>query len=126
MLPDTLDGVCGGEPAIVRTRIPVRALDAALAVLCGCLMPVPARPADTTPDAERVQVDLLRRAPIARRLHLAMSLSSTVISLARRALARAYPDASARELDLRFVELHYGRDIAADLRAALDRRAGNT
>ena len=83
---------------------------------------IPARSADTSLDAERVQVALLRAAPIARRLHVAMAMSATVIGAARRALARAQPDASARELDLRFVELHYGADVAAGLRADLDRR----
>ena len=83
---------------------------------------IPARPADTAPDAERVQVALLRAVPVARRLHIAMALSATVIGAARRALARAQPQASARELELRFVELHYGATLAADLRAALERR----
>jgi hypothetical protein len=88
-------------------------------------MPIPAgRPADTTPDAERVQVDLLRAAPVARRLHIALQLSATVMTAARRALARADPKASGRDLDLRFVELHYGAGAAEDLRAELDRRAG--
>ncbi len=83
---------------------------------------IPARPADTAPDAERVQVALLRAAPVARRLHIAMALSATIIGAARRALARAQPQASPRELDLRFVELHYGTALVADLRADLDRR----
>ena len=83
---------------------------------------IPGRPADTAPDAERVQVALLRAAPVARRLHVALGLSATIIGAARRALARAQPHASARELDLRFVELHYGADAAAGLRADLDRR----
>ena len=88
-------------------------------------MLIPARPADTDADAERVQVDLLRAAPVARRLHLAFSLSATVIGAARLALARSQPRASPRELDLRFVELHYGADVAAGLRADLDRRASD-
>jgi hypothetical protein len=88
-------------------------------------MPIPARPADTTPDAERVQVDLLRAASVARRLHTAFSLSATVMTLARRALARAQPHASPRELDRRFVELHYGAELAAGLRKELDRRAAH-
>jgi len=83
---------------------------------------IPARSADTTLDAERVQVALLRAAPVARRLHVALALSATVIGAARRALARAHPHASVRELDLRFVELHYGADTAAGLRSDLDRR----
>jgi len=86
---------------------------------------IPARPADTSIDAERVQVALLRAAPVARRLHLALALSATVIGAARRALVRAQPHASARELDLRFVELHYGAAAASGLRADLDRRDTN-
>jgi len=48
---------------------------------------IPARPADTTLDAERVQIELLRAASIARRLHVALALTADVISAARRALA---------------------------------------
>ena len=81
-----------------------------------------ARPADTTPDAERVQVALFRAAPVARRLHLAFSLSATIIGAARRALARSQPHASTWELDLHFVGLHYGPHVAEGLRADLDRR----
>lgn len=84
---------------------------------------VPPRPADTSVEAERVQIDLIRNAPVSRRLHMAWSLSATVIGLARRALARAHPLASRQELDLRFVELHYGADLAASLRDDLTRRA---
>ena len=83
---------------------------------------IPARPADTAPDAERVQVALFRAASVARRLHLAFGLSATVIGAARRALARSRPHASIRELDLWFVELHYGGGLAEGLRAELDRR----
>ena len=83
---------------------------------------IPARPADTTPDAERVQVALLRAAPVGRRLHLALALSATVIGAARRGLLRSEPQASTREIDLRFVELHYGAAVAEDLRAELNRR----
>jgi hypothetical protein len=86
-------------------------------------MKVPARPTDTTADAERVQVELLRRAPVARRLRVALQLSATVAAAARRALARARPQASRRELDLWFVELHYGAELADGLRVELDRRA---
>ena len=83
---------------------------------------IPARPDDTARDAERVQVALFRQASVARRLHIALGLSAAVISSARRALAHARPQASAREHDLRFVELHYGAALATDLRADLERR----
>ena len=89
---------------------------------------IPPRPADTTPEAEAVQVTLLRAASVGRRLHLAFALSATVIGAARRAIARAHPNASTRELDVLFVELHYGADLAAGLQADLERRdaAGRT
>jgi hypothetical protein len=83
---------------------------------------IPARPADTAPDADAVQIALLRAAPVGRRLHIALALSATAISAARRGLARAYPRSTAGDLDLRFVELHYGADAAAGLRADLSRR----
>jgi len=83
---------------------------------------IPPRSADTSAEAERVQIDLIRRAPVSRRLRIAWSLSATVIGVARQALVRAEPHASSQEIDLRFVELHYGRDLAAALRAELIRR----
>ena len=69
-----------------------------------------------------MQVALLRRASIARRLHLALSLSATVIGSARRALRRSRPVASTREIDLEFVKIHYGKGVAQDLQADLRKR----
>ena len=83
---------------------------------------IPRRPSDTSREAEDVHVALLRQAPVSRRLHLAWSLSATVIGAARRTLARADPGAEATERDLRFVELHYGPTLATALRADLARR----
>ncbi len=83
---------------------------------------IPARATDTSADAERVQVDLLRAAPVARRLHLAWSLSASVMTAARRAIARANPGVEKTRCELRFIELHYGPALAAALRAELIRR----
>jgi hypothetical protein len=83
---------------------------------------IPARPFDTTQDADQIQAALLRAAPVGRRLARSFGHSATIIGLAKRSLARAYPSASPRDLDLRFVELHYGRDLATALRADLERR----
>jgi len=84
--------------------------------------PIPPRPSDTSAEAERVQVDLLRAAPVSRRLHLAWSLSASVIGSARHALARQNPRLSQPDLDARFVELHYGRELATELARELARR----
>lgn len=83
---------------------------------------ISARPRDTTREAEEAQVALVRAATVSRRLQVALGLSATVIGAARRALARSDPGASYREQVLRFVALHYGPALAADLRADLDRR----
>lgn len=81
-----------------------------------------ARSADTDPEAERVQIELLRRAGPARRAAMALDLSAMVIELARRAIRRNMPGASEQEVGVRFVELHYGSDLAAELRRFLDAR----
>ena len=78
---------------------------------------------DTTPEAEKVQIELLRRASVSQRFALACSLTATAISLSRRAIARANPELDDREVGLKFVELHYGRPLAAKLRAYLRGRS---
>jgi hypothetical protein len=78
---------------------------------------------DTHPSAAQVQLALLRRATIARRFQLARALSEWTIQLSRRGIREMMPAASELELGLRFVELHYGADLAARLSAYLARRA---
>jgi hypothetical protein len=69
-----------------------------------------------------VQIELLRRAGVARRAGMAVSLSALVIGLARRALSRSLPGASDEEVGLRFVERNYGRELASELRRFLSAR----
>jgi hypothetical protein len=74
---------------------------------------------DTDPEAQRVHLELMRRATPARRIRLALSLSRSVMSLSRDGLGRRLEDASPEELGLRFVALHYGADLADDVRVDL-------
>jgi len=74
---------------------------------------------DTDPETERVQLELMRRASPERRLTLALSLSRTVMSLSRAGLARGTPGGSVDEIGLRFVALHYGSELANEVRAHL-------
>lgn len=74
---------------------------------------------DTDPETERVHLELLRQATPSQRLRQAFSLSQTVIGLARGGIARAMPDASEEERALRFVALHYGGELADELREHL-------
>ena len=82
----------------------------------------PTRPSDTDREAERVQLELLRAAAPAQRAGLAVSLTETAIALSRRALQRQSPGASEEEIGVRFVELNYGPELAAEVEAYLRRR----
>jgi hypothetical protein len=68
---------------------------------------------DTSPEAERVLIDLLRKAPAWRRLQLADSMSATIRKLCAAGLRSRHPDATEAELRRRFAELHLGADLAA-------------
>ncbi len=76
---------------------------------------------DTDPEAVRVQMDLLRRASTGRRLRLALSLSRSVLTLSREGIARRRPGATAQEIGLEFVRLHYGPALAHELARHLGR-----
>ena len=77
---------------------------------------------DTHPRAEAVQVALLRRASIAKRLFCLRSLSRNVVRLARRALSRTHPELNECEIATLFVANHYGIVPANSLKNTADRR----
>ena len=77
---------------------------------------------DTNPEAERFQISLIRRASIADRVARTRSLSQTVIQLSRQAILKAKPGLSEEELNLLFLEYHYGAEQAARLRKYLNQR----
>lgn len=71
---------------------------------------------DTTPQAEKVQIELIRKASVSRRVSRVRSLSQTTMYLSRRAIRRTNPFLSEREVDLAFVANHYGENLAERLR----------
>ena len=73
--------------------------------------------------ADRVQLELLRSAGPTRRVQIARSLSESAISLARGAMRRRRPDLPELEILLWFVETHYGRELAREVRRYVQRRA---
>lgn len=77
---------------------------------------------DTSPKAERVQIELLRKAGVARRIELTFSLTQSAIELSRQGMQRRYPQASEEELNLLFVEFNYGKELAERVRKALSRK----
>jgi hypothetical protein len=77
---------------------------------------------DTSPEAERVQIELLRKASPAKRFGLTRSLSQSLIQASRQTIKRLHPELSQEELDLLYIELYYGKDLANRVRADLERR----
>jgi hypothetical protein len=75
---------------------------------------------DTAPEAEKVQIELIRESSVSKRIATVRSLSQTTMYLARRAIQRTNPSLSEREVDLVFVAYHYGDDLAERLRLYME------
>lgn len=69
------------------------------------------RPADTSPEAWEVFLDIQRRTPPAEKIRRAMSLSKTVHLLVEAGLRRKFPEANDREIFLRRARLTLGDDL---------------
>ena len=68
---------------------------------------------DTRPDAERVQIELLRQAPGWRKLHMVGEMNPTVRTLALSGLRQRFPSATPGELRRRLADLLLGEELAA-------------
>ena len=68
---------------------------------------------DTRPEAERVQIALLRQAPPWRKLHMVGQMNQTVRTLALSGLRQRYPQATPQELRRRLADLVLGPALAA-------------
>lgn len=67
---------------------------------------------DTSPEAARIQLDVIRRMPSERRARTLTDLCCMVDTLAEAELRRRYPEASNREVFLRLVARRLGADLA--------------
>jgi hypothetical protein len=79
---------------------------------------------DTSPEMERVQIELIRKASPAKLFGLVRSMSQTIIQASRENIRRLHPDANKEELTLIFVELYYGKELANLVRAQMEKRRG--
>ncbi len=77
---------------------------------------------DTSPEAEKVRIELIRKMSVAQRVAQTRSLTAWAIRVSRRAIARANPHFTPREVELMWVELHYGKELAAGYREYLSQR----
>lgn len=68
---------------------------------------------DTSPEAERILIDLWRQAPAWRKLRMVGQMNATVRTLALSGLRQRFPDASEPELRRRLADLLLGPELAA-------------
>jgi len=78
--------------------------------------------ADTSPEAERVYLELLRQAPPWRKLQMVAELNETVRQLALQGLRQRHTNASEAELRRRLADLLLGPDLATRAYGPLDTR----
>ena len=77
---------------------------------------------DTDPEAAEVQLECLRRMTPQQRFSLFCALQNATWAHAKRGIARANPGATQRELDLIFIRVHYGDELADAVQADLEAR----
>ena len=77
---------------------------------------------DTSPEIERVQIELIRKAPISKRFAIMQAWSQFLIEANKQRIRKDHPDASEEEVALIFIARHYGQALADGLRAELVRR----
>lgn len=80
---------------------------------------------DTSPDAEEVQLELIRRMSPSERALKALRVTTRLIRECKSAIARNNPALTQREIGIAFIELNYGKELAAAVdRYQLDRANG--
>ncbi len=77
---------------------------------------------DTSPEAERVQIELIRKASPAKRFTLMEAWSQFLIEANKQGIRKNRPDLNEEEVGLIFVANNYGQALADQLREDLSRR----
>ena len=74
---------------------------------------------DTSDEADAVLTQLILQQDPSKRLAAAVAASNRVAQQCKDAILRANPEISSQEVDLRFIELNYGLELANDVREFL-------
>ena len=75
---------------------------------------------DTSAEAEAVQLELIRSIAPSQRVEKTLRLSSEMIRSAKSAIRRRHPEFTKDEVTVKFIELHYGAELAAAFRTRLE------
>ena len=77
---------------------------------------------DTSPEMERVQIELIRKSTSAKRFAIMQAWSQLLMEANKQHIRKDFPGASEEEISLIFVARHYGQALADALRTDLARR----
>lgn len=77
---------------------------------------------DTSPEIERVQIELLRKASPAKRFAIMASWSHFITEVAKQGIRRDYPEADEQEVALILLGRLHGQGLADKVRAYLAKR----
>jgi len=80
---------------------------------------------DTSPEAEAVWLDLMRKAGAARKFSIVSALTRTAMRCAWNGIKEAHPDLPDREIDILFIKYHHGEKLADEYRGFLERKRDN-
>lgn len=74
-------------------------------------MPYRTQSPDTSPEIEKLQFDLMRRAGVSRRMQVARAHTAAAIRMARHRIAQAHPQWSEQEVAMHWARLVYGDEL---------------
>ncbi len=75
--------------------------------------------ADTSPEMEHVQIELLRKTSITQKFAMVESWSQFILEASRQGIRREYPEMSEEEVALILVARQFGQPFAEKIRAVL-------
>jgi hypothetical protein len=74
---------------------------------------------DTGPEAQRVLIELLRQAPVSRKLEMSGQMNAAARQLALQGVRARHPGATEAQLQRYLADLLLGPELAARVRAAI-------
>jgi hypothetical protein len=77
---------------------------------------------DTHPEIEKLQISLIRKASVSKRISKLRSLSQSVIRLSRRAILRANPSFNQMDVNIAFLKYHYGEALSNAVKVYLNKK----
>jgi len=77
---------------------------------------------DTNLKMEELMISLIRNSSISQKVSKISSLSQTVLQLSRRAIKRANPNLTEKEIKTKYISFHYGDNLANLYNKYLERK----